>query len=354
MRVFCPVFLLCAAALVLCRPAPVSADKAPRESKDVSIKVGKDAIHFFVGKALVTCYHIGPKVAKPYFYPLNAPSGAPLTRPWPMGPLEEGEKKGDHPHQRSAWFTHGDVIPEGMKLAKRTKSKEVVGVDFWSEAAGHGRIVCVKVGEVKHGKGRASVQTHNEWRTADDKKILDEVRTIELFSFGDAWLLRVTSHLHAPVVAITFGDTKEGSFGVRVRDVMRADKKGKLVNAEGKVGEGKRNNAKRDGCWGLVSNWCDYSGPTGGGTAGVAIFADPKNAIPTAWHARNYGLLAANPFGREKSRFPDTRSKKELVKLPKGKSLTLTYALLLHKGDAREGKVAEHYDRFTKLPGARE
>ncbi len=337
--------LLALLALSSHLPPKASADKAP-EASEVSIKANKDSIEFYAGKALVTRYVIGPKVAKPYFWPLNAPTGAPLTRPYPMSKLEEGEKA-DHPHHKSAWFCHGDVIPEGMKLASKVRG--ALGVDFWSEGKGHGQIVCVKVGEIKQAQGRASVKTYNEWRTAEGEKVLDEVRTIELVSFGDSWLIRVRSTLVASVVNIVFGDTKEGSFGVRVRDVMRADKKGKLVNAEGKEGEGKKSNAKREGCWGLYSAWCDYSGPTGGGIAGIAIFADPKNSIPTAWHARDYGLLAANPFGRAKSGFPDTKGKKELVKLAKGKSLTLTYAMLLHKGDAREGKVAEAYRRFAKL-----
>src|SRR4051794_36593387 len=84
--------LLTAAAL------PPGAPRAAAPA-DVAIRPGKDHVDFFAGKALVARYVIGPKVAKPYFYPLNAPSGAPLTRPYPMGKLEPGEKKGDHPHQ---------------------------------------------------------------------------------------------------------------------------------------------------------------------------------------------------------------------------------------------------------------
>jgi hypothetical protein len=87
-----------------------------------------------------------------------------------------------------------------------------------------------------------------------------------------------------------------------------------------------------------------------GKVAGIAVFADPANPIPTYWHARNYGLLAANPFGRDRSRFPDARGK-ELVKLAKGEHLKLRYALFLHDGDVKEGKVAEHYKKFVALKG---
>jgi hypothetical protein len=305
--------------------------------------VDKDRIDFRHGKALTTTYHIGSNVAKPYFWPLNDPDGQPLTRAWPMGPAEPGEKK-DHIHQKSAWFCHGDVIPEGMEVQQKIKGVE--GIDFWSEAKGHGRIVCTKVAPPHVEKNHGFVTTYNKWVTADGRKILDEVRRVHFYDFGDAQLLVLDIDLDASVVPVTFGDTKEGSMGVRVRQVLNADKTGKgaLTNADGKVGEEGAN-----GCWGRLSAWCDDSGPVDGKTAGVAIFADPKNPLPSCWHARGYGLVAANPFGRAKSGFPDMKGKHDLFKLAKGEHLKLRYGLLLHMGDAKEAKVADYYERFTKL-----
>src|SRR5262249_36750054 len=141
------------------------------------------------------------------------------------------------------------------------------------------------------------IDTHNEWQTADGTKILDEDRAIHLYTFGDTRLLIFDIDLHARVAPITFGDTKEGSFGVRVNDAIRENGgKGKLVNADGKVG-------MRE-CWGRRSAWCDYSGPIQGKVAGIAIFDHPDNPYPAGWHSRDYGLMAANPFGRSKSGFP--------------------------------------------------
>src|SRR5207249_1657673 len=166
-------------------------------------------------------YRCGPDVAKPYLWPLSAPGGMPLTRAWPMEKAALGGST-DHPHQKSAWFCHGDVIPEGVELKQHIKGVE--GVDFWSE-----------------GKGQGG--------------------------------------------------------------------KGKIENAEGKVSE--------KHCWGRISAWCDYSGPIDGKNVGIAILADPKNPHPTCWHVRGYGLMAANPFGREKSGFPAMKGKTDLVKLAK-------------------------------------
>src|SRR5207244_1329753 len=78
--------------------------------------------------------------------------------------------------------------------------------------------------------------------------------------------------------------------------------------------------------WGHVSDWCDYSGPVGDKTAGVAILAAPTNPIKSAWHSRGYGLMAANPFGREKSGFPAMKGNTDLVRIAKGEHLKLRYA----------------------------
>ena len=130
--------------------------------------------------------------------------------------------------------------------------------------------------------------------------------------------------------------------GVRVNDAIRENTgKGKLVNADGKSGMKE--------CWGQFSNWCDYSGPIEGKVAGIAIFDHPKNPVPACWHSRDYGLMAANPFGRKKAAFHDGAAEKPLVRLAKGQHLELRYGILLHEGDATSGDVAANYQRFVKL-----
>ncbi len=312
--------------------------------KDVKIK----DLDFRVGNELVTTYRLGG-YAKPIFWPVNAPGGIPLTRNYPP---PEGQAM-DHPHQKSAWFCHGDVIPEGIEL--KNKIKGVEGVDFWSEAKGHGDIVCTGVKlHAMAGTGLVTKQisylTTNEWRTADGTKIMDEQRVIGFIDLGKARLIVVEIDLHASVCPITFGDTKEGSFGIRINDVINAEVakkgkpagKGKIQNADGKIGE-------KD-CWGQRSAWCDYSGPIDGKLVGLAIFDDPKNAYPACWHVRGYGLMAANPFGRDKhAKFPGVKGSNELVRLKKGEHLQLRYGMLLHEGDAVSGEVAAAYQRFVKL-----
>jgi Methane oxygenase PmoA len=334
---------LCLAALVAWAGPGLAQHDKKLEIKALESK-GENAvspIDFSVDGKLVARYVVGPTVAKPYLWPLMSPAGVPITRAWPMESGAEGGTR-DHVHQKSAWFCYGDVIPEGMEI--KDKAKGIAGVDFWTEGKGRGRIVCTKMGPLqKQDANHAFVATHNEWQTADGVKILDEDRVVHLYPMGDSYLFVFDIDLAATVVPITFADTKEGAFGIRINDAIREQLpgKGKLTNAEGKISE--------KNIWGFKSDWCDYSGELNGKVVGLAIFDDPANPARSCWHSRAYGLMAANPFGRAASGFPGVRDQKDLVKLQKGEHLKLRYGLFVHSGDAKEGKVAEQFDRFVKM-----
>jgi hypothetical protein len=328
-----------ACGLALCFAAVPAMAQEGGKGMQPKVLVDEKNADWLVGNLRVTTYRL-EGYPRPIFWPVYAPGGQHLTRDWPMEQAVEGGSK-DHIHQKSLWFCHGDVIPEGIDLKQRINGVE--GVDFWSEAPGHGKIVPTKSAPGKSGDAHAVLQTHNEWRTADGVKILDEDRAIHLYPLGKANLVVLRIDLHASVAPITFGDTKEGALGVRINDVIRAGKfgKGKIENALGKTGESE--------CWGRIADWCDYSGPIDGKTVGLAVYADPKNAHPTYWHVRDYGLMAANPFGRKKAAFHDGAAGKDLVKLAKGEHLELRFGILLHEGDASGGRVADSFKQFVKL-----
>jgi hypothetical protein len=331
--------LLLGGVALLLVPGTGAADR-PR---GVNVRDMLNYVDFRVGNELVGRYHYknGWSRAKPILWPVNAPGGVPLTRAWPMEAAAPGGSA-DHPHQKSAWFCHGDVIPEGIELKDRPRG--IDGVDFWSEGKGHGLIVCTHVGKPRQGQDHAGVVTKNEWRTADGQKILDETRAITLYDLGKARLFVFDIDLAASACPITFGDTKEGAMGVRVNDAIREQGgNGTLENAEGKKGERQ--------VWGRQSAWCDYSGTVEGKAVGITLLDDPKNASPACWHARGYGLMAANPFGRARSLFPAVKGRTDLVRLAKGEHLRLRYGILLHSGDATAGNVAELYQRFVRLRG---
>lgn len=331
-------------ATLLVAPALAKAADAP-----VSVSVVKDGIEFKSGSVLVAKYATDAKYSKPFLYPVLAPGNVPVTRAYPIEPAAPGGTN-DHIHQKSVWFCHGDVIPEGIALKIKASDKNNKGVDFWSETKDkdgtkrHGDIKCVKIGEPD---ARNRVETRNEWFTPDGVKILDEVRTIRFQERPEGRLFTFDIVLKATVCPISFGDTKEGSFGIRTHDALRpSEKTGATVSsAEGKViAPGAKDNLA---VWGYPSAWIDYSGTVDGKQVGIAVFDHPGNP-PANWHARAYGLNAANPFAREASGFPSQKGKSELFRIEKGGELVLHYAVYAHTGDVKTGKVAEAYEEFKK------
>lgn len=334
-------------AVLLALPAVTRAD-------EVSIVVEKDGVEFKAGSVVVAKYATAASVAKPYLYPVLAPNGVGVTRNWPVAKGLPGEATTDHIHQKSVWFCHGDVIPEGIELKIKSANKGDKGVDFWSEAKDkdgtprHGTIKCVKVGEPKQiAKNHASIETQNEWITPDGVKIMDEVRVIHFIDLPEGRMFAFDITLKANVCPITFGDTKEGSFGIRVHDALRPNQKtgATVTTAEGKtVTPPKIDNLP---IWGYPAEWIDYSGKIDGKDVGITVFDHPKNA-PASWHVRAYGLNGANPFARAHSGFPSQKGKEDLIKIAKGSELKLKYAVYAHTGDVKSGKVAEVFAEFKK------
>ena len=154
--------------------------------------------------------------------------------------------------------------------------------------------------------------------------------------------------LHASNGQVTFGDTKEGSMAIRLNPSMQLmttkamksrgeTAKGHIINSEG-VTDGKT--------WGKRAAWCDYYGPVKGEVVGIAIFDHPSNPRhPTWWHVRDYGLFAVNPFGIHD--FEKKPAGTGDFVIPAGQSATFKYRFYFHKGDEKQGKVAEHFRDYA-------
>ena len=259
---------------------------------------------------MVAKYAIGPSLAKPYLYPVLAPSGVGVTRNWPIEKGLPGEATTDHVHQKSVWFCHGDVIPEGIELKTKSANKADKGVDFWSEAKDkdgkprHGKIVCVKVGEPKQiAKNHVSIATHNEWITPDGVKIMDEDRVIHFIDRPEGRLFELRHHAQGERVP-DHVRRHEGGFVRHPRSRRSAaqseDRRDRDHGRGEEGGAAGRDNLR---IWGYPTAWIDYSGKLDGKEVGIAVFDHPSNP-PASWHVRAYGLNAANPFARDAQRLP--------------------------------------------------
>jgi len=261
----------------------------------------------------------------PYVAPLRSASGAVLTRHWPMEDNFKEEER-DHPHHRGFWMSHGNVN----------------GHDFWAWQFGQDPKIVLK-GAPKIAKDSFSVDL--DW-TAGGKTQLTEVRTYAFKKIDDkTTMIDFTSKLTAADGDATFGDTKEGFFAIRVDRTLRL--KGKQAKGHIADSEGRADNDS----WGKRSKWVAFTGPDEKDEPAVmAVFDHPSNLrFPTWWHARDYGLLAANPFG-----IHDFEGKKDKHLgdhvLKKGESMTFRYGVVIHHGSLESAKLADRWSDFSKNP----
>jgi hypothetical protein len=299
--------------IILCNP--VQAQQFTLEKKDDGITVNVD------GK-LFTRYLV-QSGAKPILWPVVGPTGKEMTRAYPM--REAGPKEAnDHVHQRSLWFTHGDVN----------------GISFWDEEENHGTILHREFVKAEAGTGHAIIVTRNDWVSPGGKRVCEDERKL-VFGVGkDLRWIDFDVTVTAGDEPVTFGDTKEGSFGVRVAGSMDVQRKegGKIINSEGQTD---------DEAWGKRAPWVDYSGPVDDEVLGIAILNHPSSfRYPTYWHVRPYGLFAANPFGWHDF-LGDANTNGAHTLQPK-ESFTLRYRVLLHRGRADEANVAEQFEHYSQ------
>lgn len=309
----CIASLLLVAGLIAVSPAFAADIVAERTDRGVAVKVDGQLFTEYL-----TCSN-----TKPILWPVIGPTGQPVTRTYPMG--DKPDERQDHPHQRSIWFTHGDVN----------------GVDFWDEnpkkpnrgTTKHREFVAVESGP------KATIVTRNDWLGPDGKKMLEDERRLEFGADSDSRWIDFDITLKATEGPVTFGDTKEGTMGVRIAESVKVDAKkgGKIVNSEGLT------DAE---AWGKQAAWVDYYGPVGDQVVGIAFMNHPTSfRFPTYWHVRTYGLFAANPFGVKD--FTRSEGADGSYTIPAGESIRLKYRLFFHKGDEKEGKVAAAYKVFT-------
>ncbi len=304
-----------------------SADVSPAAAAKQGVQITRlaDRLRVEIDGQLFTEYFFND-VPRPYCYPLIGPGGAAMTRDWPMknSPGEEH----DHPHHRSLWFAHGAIN----------------GHDFWSEEKNFGKTVHEDFLDIRSSPEVGVIREQNKWVTTEGTVVCTDERALRFYKLSNPTerMMDFEITLFASNGELTFGDTKEGTMAVRLAETMRL---------KGKLGQGHIVNSAgvRDGqTWGKRADWCDYYGPVGGKTVGIAIFDHPQNPRhPTWWHVRDYGLFAANPFGQHDFESLSNKTAGNLV-VPAGKSVTFRYRFYLHEGDDQQAKVAERYREYAR------
>ncbi|MDX2179108.1 MAG: PmoA family protein [Bryobacteraceae bacterium] len=292
---------------------------APVWGQAVSITVTDGNAEVSVDHKPFTTFHANG-VPKPFLHPVRSASGKVVTRRYPMEKVE-GETT-DHPHHRGIWFTHGDVN----------------GWDFWMNEP-TSRSVGKGAGKIRMRRMTVrpdlNLFASFEWSGGDNSELLTENRTMTFAGHQDRLRWIDFDIELAAKQKVVFGDTKEGTFAIRLRDELMEKKGGRMRSSTG--AEGMKN------VWGKPFPWVDYTGTLEGEELGIAIFDHPENPrAPTRWHARDYGLFAANIFGLHD--FLNDKSQDGSFTIDAGKSARFRYRVLIHSKDTN---VAVEYERYA-------
>jgi hypothetical protein len=298
-----------------------------------------------------TSYIFTKKLTKPVLFPLLSAQGTPITRGFPLAP-RAGERV-DHPHHVGLWFSYGDVN----------------GVDFWNNStaleprqmAKMGFIIHRKVVRAVGGKERGELEVTLAWLMPGGKTILREDTTFIFHAGQNARAIDRITRLTALNERVAFKDNKEGVFGLRVRRELEqpSDKPEAFTDASGnpttvavldnegvsgiyRSSEGKTG----DSVWGTRGRWVMLSGRVGDERITLAIFDHPANpGHPTYWHARGYGLFAANPFGQRV--FSNGKEQLNFTLEPK-QSVTFRHRLLILSSAVAPEKIEAEFNSFAR------
>ncbi len=333
-------------------------------AEPVSFERHADRIEVKLGGQPFTALFFSSAATKPYLHPLRAADGTVVTRSYPMEEVP-GEQT-DHPHHRGVWFGHGDVN----------------GVDFWANEPSQrtrgrkGLIVLEAIEAVEKGQTSGRIQASFRWNAPDGETLVRERRTMRFRQHGEDRSVDFDIVLTAEARTVHFGDTKEGTFavrmateleepqleeqdlrargilkfveslGLRVQHYLRnrgVPRTGRITNSAGHTSEAS--------AWGKRALWVDYAGSIVGKPLGVAIFDHPDNPKhPTYWHVRGYGLFAANIFGERD--FHADESRNGGITLAAGETLRFVYRVLVHPGSTAEADIARKYTDWAASPSA--
>ena len=287
------------------------------------VKVSINGKHF-------TNFFFPDTIAKPVLYPIKAPNGTVITRGFPVTPIA-GEPT-DHPHHLGLWLNFGDVN----------------GLDFWNnsfaipanEKHKYGTVRFVKITEQKNGEtGKLSYAAN--WNNPTGSTLLEETTELEFREINGVWVIDRTTTLLAKT-AVQFKDNKEGLLGLRMAHELQIPtiETKKFTDANGietvikatsdSIANGNylnSNGLKGDAVWGKKASWCMAYGKIKSDSISVLILDHPYNEnYPTPWHARGYGLFAANPMGSNVFNQKNPTYNKELKK---GESITFKFRIAI-------------------------
>jgi hypothetical protein len=306
-------------------PAPAPEETAAPQAPEVAFRHDPNVLHVEIGGQPFADYVYGDKtITRPFFAHVKTPAGIQATRNHPPDPDSDlTDHATFHP---GIWMSFGDVD----------------GNDYWRLKARVEHEMFVE--PPQGGPGEGSFSVRNYYRNAEDSdRIAAELASYTIRVVPDGYLLLWESRFspYGDTKEIVFGDQEEFGLGIRVHTRLAEQFGGEITDSEGRKGAQE--------IWSKQADWIDYSGELDGKWIGITVMPDPANFRPSWYHARDYGLVVANPFGREAMQAGD----KSAVPVRKGEELRLRYGVLIHSSDSKQGvDLGAAYQRFLSAIGA--
>lgn len=301
---------------------------------------------------LLTAYCYFDSTEKPVLFPIKTLSGITVTRGYPVAPVP-GERT-DHPHHLGLWLNY----------------ESVNGLDFWNNSTAiapekkshYGSIRHQKVLSSSSKKDKANLTTLSHWVDPEGKVLLEETTQFVFSKTGNDFIIDRISTLTAAADEVVFKDVKDGMLAIRVAKQLELPSKenSKYVDAHGNVTTVpptdnaavtgmyvNQEGVKGDDVWGKRSKWACLNGTKDGEQISIAIIDHPKNpGYPTYWHARGYGLFAANPLGQKI--FSEGKEELNLI-LKKGEKARFRHRIIIHSGSTiTPGELNQQTADFDK------
>ncbi len=299
-------------------------------------KTSEEKVDVLIDGELFTSYIWPANIKKPSLWPLISQGGNELTRQFPFK-QKEGERV-DHPHHVGLWLNYGDVN----------------GLDFWNNSDSIDADKLSEYGIVKHvevlsaeGGDEGTLKTQSDWLTMDGKKLLNDETTFTFKVEDGVRIIDRKTTLTAQSEGVSFNDNKEGMIAIRMARELELPQEGSIVLSDAKGNLTKvesPDNASVTGdylssegitggdVWGKRAEWMKLSGKINGEDVALVIYDTKDNVgYPTYWHARGYGLFAANPLGQKI--FSDGKEELNFA-LDAGGSTTFYHRIAIFSEDA--------------------
>ncbi len=298
-----------ACVLSLCISVSLQAEEV------VSFAKQSDGVDVLVGDRLIAEYvHTEEPLGRPFISNIKTLDGIQVTRNYPVTKKDQQ----DHPHHQGIFHTFSQVN----------------GIDYWHMKG------ITKHRQLTHepkGKGKPRGFVAESVYLATDQKtpLLKEVITYQFVVSDLGLLIVVDATITAESNNVVLGSKEEGGLAVRMSSDLRVETGATMVDDQGRNGG--------SNIWGKQARWVDNSGMKQGKWVGVTLMTHPDNEKLYHWHARDYGLLTANPLGPLNTAPSQT--------LQKGDSKRFRYGVMIHSHDSQKSyqpaAAQEAYNQLT-------